>query len=442
MTTAPGTVTSPNANNTQITGLSNTGATSTLSWSLSYTSGLACTVAKTGINVTPLNLATTLSAVSLQNDGAATSTGTPAQTRYACRTCSVKNGNTYTYYDGSGKIIATIVDKTSNAADLGSTEVCIGYDYTPPTAPNSGNVKTITDNFGRTQPYLPRSWTIKPAAGSDATVTLYFTSAELAALASKASTTPYNFSGLNLAVTKYPGGTGAGQFIAPKTTGGVFTPSTFGSYNSDYQVTFDVNSFSTFYVHPQTYPFAALPVELVSFTGYNNKDQNVLNWVTASEKDVDKFEVEKSIDGLSDWSYIGWQKAVGGNVQKAYTFSDNQPVVGHNYYRLKIIDNDGTFTYSNTIDIPITEALVNGFVKIFPNPTSGTVNLQLQSTQSSITTIEIANVLGQVVSTREATLGIGVTPVTLDISYLPNGTYFVSFMDALGTKHQQKIIKQ
>jgi hypothetical protein len=210
----------------------------------------------------------------------------------------------------------------------------------------------------------------------------------------------------------------------------------------DYAATFTVSSFSTFYIHPNRFPFAPLPVELVSFTGYNNKDQNVLNWVTASEKNVDKFEVEKSTNGLSDWSYIGWQKAVGGNVQKAYTFSDNQPVVGNNYYRLKIIDNDGTFTYSQTINIPISEALVNGFVKIFPNPTSGTVNLQLQSTKSSITTIEIANVLGQVVSTREATLSIGVIPVTLDISYLPNGTYFVSFMDALGTKHQEKIIKQ
>jgi subtilisin-like proprotein convertase family protein len=442
VTTAPGTVTSPNANNTQVTGLSNTGATSTLSWSLSYTSGLACTVAKTGINITPLNLATTLNSVSLQNDGAASSTGTPAQTRYACRTCSVKDGNTYTYYDAIGKIIATIVDKTSNAADLGSTEVCIGYDYTPPTAPNSGNVKTITDNFGRTQPYLPRSWTIKPAAGSDATVTLYFTADELSALQSRASTTPYAFSGLDLAVTKYPGGTGNGQFIAPKTAGGVFTPSVFGNYNSDYKVTFDVNSFSTFYVHPQMYPFAPLPVELVSFTGYNDKDKNVLNWTTASEKNSDRFEIEKSTIGTGDWKYIGWQKAVGEQGATNYTFSDNQPVVGNNYYRLKIIDNDGTYTYSNTINISVNAAMVNGFVKVFPNPTNGLVTIQLQSTKNAVSILQVTNLLGQVVKSSEIALSTGVTQVSLDMHELPNGTYLVSFVDVLGTRHLEKIVKQ
>ena len=338
--------------------------------------------------------------------------------------------------------MAKIVDKTSNGADLGNTEVCIGYDYTPPTV-TSANVKTITDNFGRTQPYLPRSWTIKPAAGSDATVTLYFTSAELSALATRASTTLYNFSSLDLAVTKYPGGTGNGQFIAPKTTGGVFTPSTFGNYNSDYQVTFNVNSFSTFYIHPQMYPFAPLPVELVTFTGYNDRLKNILNWTTASEINADRFEIQKLSDTNNDWQYIGEVVAAGNSQgQKDYTFIDAAPFVGNNYYRLKMIDNDGTFTYSNTINIPISEAIVNSFINIFPNPTTGNVKVLVQSTKEKASELSITNLLGQQVLTIPATLQKGINTVTFDISNLASGTYLISFIDETGIKHTTKLIKE
>jgi hypothetical protein len=439
-----GTLASTTANPTTITGLSTTGTSTQVKWEVAYASAPTCPKSQT-LTITPQTL--NLGAVSLQ------STGSPQY--YNCRTCSVKDGNTYTYYDNVGKIIAKVVDPAGSGIEMGTTEVCSGYDYNANSVtPTSTNVKTVLTNYGDLQPYLPRYWSINPATktGQDVTVTLYFTQAEFNALQAKATGTAYQFSTMaDLVVTKFDNGSG-GTFTAPpnypatNSSAKLIFPTITRypnlSTGPDYAATFTVSSFSTFYIHPNRFPFAPLPVELVSFTGYNNKDQNVLNWVTASEQNVDKFEVEKSIDGLSDWSYLGWQKAVGGNVPKAYTFSDNQPIVGHNYYRLKIIDNDGTYTYSQTIDIPVDVAMVNGFVKIFPNPTSGTVNLQLQSTKSSITTIEIANVLGQVVSTREATLSIGVTPVTLDISYLPNGTYFVSFMDALGTKHQQKIIKQ
>lgn len=186
---------------------------------------------------------------------------------------------------------------------------------------------------------------------------------------------------------------------------------------------------------------APLPVELVSFTGYNNKDQNVLNWTTASEKNSDKFEVEKSTDGVS-WISIGWQKAVGGNTLTNYTFYDNQPIVGNNYYRLKIIDNDRTFTYSNTINISVNAAMVNGFVKIFPNPTNGLVTIQLQSTKNAVSILQVTNLLGQVVKSSEIALSTGVTHVSLDMHELPNGTYLVSFVDALGARHLEKIVKQ
>jgi hypothetical protein len=394
-----------------------------------------------------LNLATTLNSISLQ------STGSPQY--YNCRTCSVKDGNTYTFFDNVGKIIAKVVDPSGSGIEMGTTEVCSGYDYNANSVtPNSTHVKTVLTNYGDQQPYLPRYWSIDPATktGQDVVVTVYFTAAEFNALQSKATSTAYQFSQMSdLVVTKFDNGSG-GTFTSPPNY-----PTTNSSAKlifpiitrypnlvtgPDYAATFTVSSFSTFYIHPNRFPFAPLPVELVSFTGYNDKDKNVLNWATASELNSDRFEIEKSISGTEGWSYIGQQKAVGGTTLTSYTFYDNQPVVGNNYYRLKIIDDDGTFTYSQTINIPVDMATVNGIIKIFPNPTNGLVSIQLQSTKNVSSTLEISNLLGQKVASRDIALRIGITSVDVDLHELSSGTYIVSFTDALGNRHQEKVVKQ
>ena len=435
ITSGSGTLASTTANPTTITGLSTAGASTQVKWEVAYASAPTCPKSQT-LTIMPTSLAS-IGQVSLQ------STGSPQY--YNCRTCSVKDGNTYTYYDNVGKIIAKVVDPAGSGIEMGSTEVCVGYDYNANSVtPTSTNVKTVLTNYADQQPYLPRYWSIDPATktGQSVTVTLYFTTAEYNALKAYAASTAYAFTTTGgLAMTKYANGSG-GSFTAPASAGGTNVPITIATYNSDYSVTFVVSSFSTFYIHPQRFPFAPLPVEMVSFTGYNQQDKNVLNWTTASEQNSDRFEVEKSTNGTEGWSYIGQQKAVGGTVQTNYTFYDNQPVVGNNYYRLKIVDNDGTFTYSNTINIPVDVAMVNGIVKVFPSPTNGLVNIQLQSTKNVSLTLEISNLLGQKVVSRDITLQTGITLVNVDLSELSGGTYIVSYIDALGTRHQEKIIKQ
>ncbi len=436
-----GTLASTTANPTTISDLSNIGATTEVIWSVAYPSspGPACPVYDT-IVITPPVL--NLNAISMQSTGTAPF--------YTCGSCSVKDDNTYTYYDNAGKIIAKIQDLniSNNGIALGNTEVCTGYDYNANSVtPTAAIVKTVLTNLGDYQPYLPRYWTIKPVVQTDVIVTLYYTNDELAALQSKAVGSAYEFGNFyDLAITKYPGGTGAGSFIAPGSPSGVNVPCTIVKYpdlanGPDYAVSFAINSFSTFYIHPQRYPFAALPIELISFIGWNQADINVLKWITASERNSKSFEVEKSANN-TDWNYIGEKTAAGNsNSEITYYFNDVNPVVGNNYYRLKMIDNDGSFKYSSVINIPITQVYTNSFVAVYPNPTSSLLNIDIQSKVNCKTTLKVYDVVGKIVFEENIELTKGINKIQQDYTSLASGTYIMTFTDIDGVAHKFKFVK-
>jgi choice-of-anchor A domain-containing protein len=96
---------------------------------------------------------------------------------------------------------------------------------------------------------------------------------------------------------------------------------------------------------------APLPVNLVSFDAKNIDDKVVLNWKTASEKNFSHFEVQQG-GNLSEFSDIG---TVNTNLTGLYSLIDNKPNLGNNYYRLKMVDNDGSFEFSKTIAVQVNK---------------------------------------------------------------------------------------
>ena len=424
---------------TAISGLT-TGSPTQVQWTLFYTTAPACSTAlATPISITP---STTLDA------GTVSLAYTPPSTYYSCITCNVKNGKTYTYFDNAGKIIAKVVDPSGGSIEMGVSEICEGYDYNPSGTPSVSDVKTVTTSFGDQQPYLPRHWSINPTtkSGQSVDVTLYFTAAEYNALFTKAAGTEYAFgSETNLVVTKFDGGS-AGTFTAPPNypatngTAKLIFP-TITKSGSVYAATFSVSNFSTFYIHPNRFPFAPLPVELVSFTGWNAGSVNRLRWVTASELNTDYFEIQKSVlTGV--WESLGRKTAAGNsNAQLTYDFTDNNPVIGDNYYRLKIVDKDGSFKYSNVIDIPISEAVVNNFSRLYPNPTSGNLNVEIQSISLYDTKLSVYNSIGEAVFEKPVTLVKGLNTIHLDFSRVAQGVYIMQFADADGKLHTTKFVK-
>ncbi len=176
-----------------------------------------------------------------------------------------------------------------------------------------------------------------------------------------------------------------------------------------------------------------VPVELVSFNGsfFNNYVQ--LNWTTASENNNKGFEVEKSVGNnqsvVSSWETIGFVSGLGTTTEKQdYSFADNNLSSGKSFYRLKQIDFDGTFEYSNTIEINAT--LPNEFVlyQNYPNPFNPSTVISYQLSASRNVTLKIYDVLGNEVATlinnewKEA--GYYNYPFSIINYQLPSGIYF------------------
>lgn len=178
-------------------------------------------------------------------------------------------------------------------------------------------------------------------------------------------------------------------------------------------------SFSDFAIG---YGNAILPVELTVFNGWNNGDVNDLVWQTASESNSLYFELQRSADG-QQFETIGTVAAAGYSLETLdYRFTDVAPLQGNNYYRLKAVDHDQTFEYSNVIVIATTQKQPT--VHVYPNPASDVIHFQTSGTKESISQIEVRDAMGRLVR-KQTNSQAGINTTSFDVSDLNSGLYFV-----------------
>ena len=166
-----------------------------------------------------------------------------------------------------------------------------------------------------------------------------------------------------------------------------------------------------------------LPVTLSSFTGNKIGEKVALRWVTESEQNTRNFTLEKSIDGINFSDLTTVFAAKNSTKTAKYEFIDNTPFNGNNYYRLKTNDLDGSSRYDGSIIVVNMER--NGLVKFFPNPTTGKMTIKLHSETEIDAHLRIFNVLGEAVKDLSLTFSKGENWLPIDVSELPNGTYFL-----------------
>jgi hypothetical protein len=145
--------------------------------------------------------------------------------------------------------------------------------------------------------------------------------------------------------------------------------------------------------------YDVVPVELTSFTAAVSGGNVLLNWTTATELNNQGFDIERQAEG--NWSKIGYVPGYGTTTEpRSYSFMDESVATGIYIYRLKQIDFDGTFSYSNEIVVEVDLA-PNDFAlsQNYPNPFNPTTAIQFQVPKTSDIALKIYDMLGQEIKT-------------------------------------------
>jgi hypothetical protein len=212
-----------------------------------------------------------------------------------------------------------------------------------------------------------------------------------------------------------------------------------GGHSSDDDI--DTERMYSFWFKSFTYQAPVqkpLPVMLSSFTAKKSSNQVLLNWITDIEKDVSHFVVEKSLNG-KDYTDAGIIFTESNSaVRKEYNFKDELKNItsGLVYYRLKIVDLDGTYERSAVRIIRVAEDNAAGSITVYPNPVVSDIRITLSSTwQNRGVNIQVMNTNGQSVM-QLANARPGQTE-TINVSKLTAGMYMVRVSNGIETAMQR-----
>jgi trimeric autotransporter adhesin len=321
------------------------------------------------------------------------------------KTENVGTSGTYYFYTGSN-ILNSI---TGASANLG----CVSANLL-----EAGNTWQPFSGGERSQ----KVFEITPAANPGATYTigLYFTNAELG------GKVPGELKIAKTNASSIAAATGANTIIASTSAPVAFGPGWL------YTATF--TGFSKFFLVNVN---VVLPITLLDFTGKLNNDAIALNWSTSSEQNAKHFILEESVDGTT-FTPLALINATGNSsTKRSYGHLDKQ-VAEYNYYRLKLVDMDGTFTYSKTVLVVNPNVLQS--LQVVNNPFREFIDIRLkrmpkQSVQASLMTTNGARLFTKVYSPAYQ--------LRLDLASLQiaRGTYLLQVM-ADGKQYVQKLVKQ
>jgi hypothetical protein len=168
-----------------------------------------------------------------------------------------------------------------------------------------------------------------------------------------------------------------------------------------------------------------LPVEFLSFYGEAQTHCNTLNWVTGSELNSSHFVVEHSKNGVA-FEAIAQVSAAGMALNgKSYQTKDYKPYEGQTYYRLKQVDIDGKYRYSDVISVHNTKASVFEIVGAYPNPTRDDFNVQVFSPVAGTVRYEVIDIRGTVLLDKSFVSKGGVDQLQIQAGQFGHGVYIV-----------------
>jgi hypothetical protein len=301
--------------------------------------------------------------------------------------------------------------------------------------PVSGNTnfKVTIDNIVNTyngQPFATRHFDIEPsttASTATAVMTLYAYQYEFDDYNFVAGTLdlpPLPSGGVdngNVRITQFHGtGTAPGNYTG---TEELIVPGvSWDATNNWWVMTFSVTGFSGFYIHT-TAGSHPLAVNVSDIRAANVDKRNRVDWKTATEETGDVFILQRSRDG-KDFADIASLQAKGSS--STYTYWDEQPFAGVNYYRIGLKARDGTLSYTSVVTATVgsENTLV---MTAYPNPVKDIVTVKLSGERAANGTLTLTDLVGRTV--RKLVFDAG--NMNIDMSNLPAGNYFIKYTDDL-----------
>ena len=173
---------------------------------------------------------------------------------------------------------------------------------------------------------------------------------------------------------------------------------------------------------------ASLPVTLIDFKARLSEDKKsiFLKWTTAREFNSMEFQVEQS-ENTSSWQQIGYVKASGSSsVNTQYSFTDDHPLPGTDFYRLKMVDLNQTSVYSKVVSVKLPEDAVR--YHLFPNPANGFTWLSTTSRYNKKVEVSVYSSGGKLISIQMLELS-NTAPAKLNFNDLQPGLYMIKIKD-------------
>lgn len=356
---------------------------------------------------------------------------------------TINGGNNWINFLASGKLVTSI---QPNGQNMGATNA-------------QAYINTVTDRSTNGQYYHDRNITINPANKSlndSVSVRFYFLDKEtdslIFATGCAVCSKPTQFT--QLGVTKYSDSTnttengsltdnGPGNWYYYPASRVVKVP-----FDKGYYAEFKTKDFSEFWLNDGGLDKAhAFPVDILNFSANKLPNNDVqLDWRTAFEFGINRYEIQvaKGNDDLQQGNFIniGSVNSAGNSAQpQNYTFIDNEAnKTGVRYYRLKILHNEGVFSYSAIKPVVFDNALVE---EIYPNPSHGNYLLAFQGIAGEKIRAKIYNANGQVIKNTESVATGYLQKFNIDLSdgRYPAGVYMIRV--SLGTISKSfRVVKQ
>lgn len=312
----------------------------------------------------------------------------------------------------------TLVDEDGNlVADVRNNAGGEGGNY-------SGSYNIDGTGFGTPRQdangryYLSRNYMI---SNTDITtpvdVRFYFHPGEIATLAgitSNATTLS------NLNVTKQESNTCNADFADANGPTSILMQNANGAVNGVSWIQVSTSSFSNFYLMGGSTP---LQITITDISAANVGASNVVRWNAAKVEDGDHFELERGSDG-KQFNFLA--KIAPNKKSSQYTFTDNNPLENENFYRLKLVNKDGTFIYSKVVSAIVAS---KGFdVKAYPNPAKNNVKVNVSGSQNG--NITLTDIAGRVIYEGK----VNGNETNIDLSKIADGVYFLKYVDNNLTK--------